>query len=425
MTLSASELAAMTVTPSPTRWRVAAVLLLSGALLVAPSVVLAQGPLTDGFGDSESTTFAFRIGPLLVTPGLTVREIGVDTNVFDEPVDPKRDFTATVSPDLRFFMRVGLIRFTASSAADFTYYREYADERGISRQLRARTDLLLGRVQPWVAAAFVQTRDRPNAELDRRARRHGLEYSGGLNLEISPRSSVFIATARTETKFREFEVFQGVDLATALNRESEIIDGGLRTSLTPFTTLTLRGGVQRDRFVHAPLRNSDSTVVSAQLDIAPDAIIRGRARIGYREFDPVDPSMEGHRGVVGLLSVGFSALGAARFDVAGTRDVEYSFEESDGYFVQTGLAFTYTQRLGGPWDVQGRAGRSWLDYRLSARSPDARNEHVDTYAAGVGYNLQDRSRIGLSYEYAERSAPTRADRRYDRRRIFGSWTYEF
>ena len=416
----------MIVKPSQTRCRDAVVLLLlGGALLLAPSAVLAQGPLTDGLGDADPTAFAFRVGPLLVTPRLTVREIGIDTNVFDEPVDPKRDFTATATPDLRFFMRAGVIRFTASSAADFTYYREYADERGISRQIRARTDLLLGRVQPWVAGAFVQTRDRPNAELDRRARRHGLEYSGGLNLEISPRSTVFIATARTETTFREAEVFQGVDLAAALNRDSEITDGGLRTTLTPFTTFTLRGGVQRDRFVHAPLRDSDSTVASAQFDIAPDAIIRGRARVGYRWFDPVDPSVERYQGVVGLLGIGFSALGAARFDVAWTRDVEYSFEQSDGYFVQTGLALTYTQRLGGPWDLQGRAGRSWLDYRLSARSPDARNEHVDTYAAGVGYNLENRSRIGLSYEYAERSAPTRADRRYDRRRIFGSWTYEF
>jgi hypothetical protein len=108
------------------------VFVLTAVWLGAPTVALAQGPLTEGFGDAEPATFAFRLGPILATPGLTVREIGVDTNVFDEPVDPKRDYMATVSPDLQLFARLGLLRVTATSAADFTYYREYAEERAIS-----------------------------------------------------------------------------------------------------------------------------------------------------------------------------------------------------------------------------------------------------------------------------------------------------
>lgn len=414
----------MEATCQQTMGRSARVLLLSGAIAAAPAVVAAQGPLTEGFGDADPTTFAFRVGPLFATPGLTVREVGVDTNVFDEPVDPKRDFTATVSPDLRLFMRLGVLRFTAQSAADFTYYREFAEERAINRQLRLRTDFILGRLRPWLSGAFVQTRDRPNAELDRRAQRRGLEYGGGVGFDLSPQSRVFVSAARTETKFREDEAFQGVDLPAAFNRTGETSSGGLEISLTPFTTLTLRGGVERDVFAESPLRDADSRTASAQLEFSPDAIIRGRLRLGYRRFTPVNPVLAPYQGVTGLVGLGYSVFGTARFDIDATRDVEYSFDESEGYFVQSGLAVTYTQRVVGAWDVQGRGGRHWLDYKASAVSP-GRGDRVDTYAAGVGYNLQDRSRIGLSYEYTDRNSPQRADRRYDRRRIFGSWTYEF
>lgn len=400
------------------------VLTITGAVALMPSSVWAQGPLTEGFGEADPATFAFRLGPVLATPGLTVREVGVDTNVFDEPVDPKRDYTATVSPDLRLFMRVGVLRVSALSAADFTYYREYEEERGISRQIRVRTDLLLSRLRPWVSGAFVQTRDRLNTELDRRARRDGVEYGGGLGFEVSPKTRVYVAAARTETTFRDGEVFQGVDLAAAFNRESDVANGGLEMSLTPFTTMVLQGGVQRDRFADAPLRDSESRTASVQLQFSADAVIRGRLRIGYRDFQPVDPALARYQGVTGTAGIGFSAFGTARFDIDGTRDVEYSFEEEAGYFVQTGAVLTYTQRLFGAWDLQGRAGRSWLDYG-AAQLEGARNDHVDTYAVGLGYNLQDRSRLGLNYEYTERSAPARADRRFDRQRIYGSWTYEF
>lgn len=403
---------------------VSRVLMLSGILVALSAPLKGQGPLTEGFGEAEPTTSAFRLGPILATPGLTVREVGVDTNVFDEPVDPKRDYTATVSPDLRLFSRIGLVRFTARSAADFTYYREFEEERAISRQMWVRTDVILSRLRPWVSAAFVQTRDRLNAELDRRAPRRGLEYGGGVGFAVSPQTRVFAAAARTDTKFRDAEVFQGVDLAAAFNRTTETAYGGVAMSLTPFTTLALQGGAQRDRFAETPLRDSESRTASAQLQFSPDAVIRGRLRIGYRDFTPADPGLARYQGVTGNAGVAFSVFGTARFDIDGTRDVEYSFEEEAGYFVQTGVTLTYTQRLFGAWDLQGRGGRSWLDYG-AAQLDGARNDRVDTYAVGLGYNLQDRSRIGLHYEYTERNAPTRADRRFDRQRIYGSWTVDF
>ncbi len=42
------------------------------------------GPLTGTLADTEPTTSVLAIGPVKVAPGVTVREIGYDDNVFDE-----------------------------------------------------------------------------------------------------------------------------------------------------------------------------------------------------------------------------------------------------------------------------------------------------------------------------------------------------
>lgn len=405
------------------QWTVGACVTL--ALAASASPAFAQGPLTTDFGETDPATFAFRLGPVLATPGLTVREIGVDTNVFDEPEDPKRDFMATVTPDLNLFLRVGVLRVTAASAADFTYYREYAEERAVSRQVRLRTDLLLGRLRPWATGAYVQTRDRLNEELDRRAPRTGVEYGAGVGFEISPKTRIYVSGARTGTEFRDGEVFQGVDLTEAFNRTSEQAQGGIEISLTPFTTLTLTGGVHRDVFDGAPLRDSESRAAGLVLEFSPEAVIRGQLRVGYRDFQPEDPALAPFQGVTASGGLAFTLLGRTRVEVGGSRDVEYSFEDEEGYFVQSGVDLTVTQRVLGAWDLQVRGGRRWLDYTRPTEGAGRRQDRVDAIAAGIGYNLRDRSRVGLQWEYTERGAPLRPDRRYDRQRIYGSWTYEF
>jgi hypothetical protein len=238
-------------------------------------------------------------------------------------------------------------------------------------------------------------------------------------------SRVYVAGARTETRFEDPEASGGLRLADALSRTSDLARLGLLMRLTPFTTLTVDGGVQRDRFLRSPSRDSDSRMASAQLEFSPDAIIRGRARVGYRDFDPADPALGRYRGLTALAGVRVAGIPSARLDVDATRDVEYSFDEAEGYFIQSGVLVTYTNHLVGPWDVQVRAGRRWLDYRRPGGGAAERRPGLDTYAAGVGYNLHERSRVGVTYEHVERAAPAGLGRRFDRRRIYGSWTYEF
>ena len=54
-----------------------------------------------------------------------------------------------------------------------------------------------------------------------------------------------------------------------------------------------------------------------------------------------------------------------------------------------------------------------------------RIDGVRLFSLGAGYNFLDQSRLGLTYEWSRRSSDTRADRRYDRNRVFASWAYAF
>lgn len=404
--------------------RLACGALLVGAAMLWPHPAAAQGPLTEGFGEVDPTTFAFRLGPLLATPGLTVREIGIDTNIFDDPEDPKRDFVAAIAPDLQLFMRTGALRVVTLSGADFVYYRDFADQRYTARQARVRADLLLGRLRPFAFGAFVQSRDRLGPEVERRTRRQGVEYGAGVGFELSATARVFAAAARTETAFGEGEAYRGVDLAAAFDRTTESRRVGLQMALTPFTTLQVAAGTERETFVVSPSRDSTSRTATLQLAFAPDAVVRGRARVGYREFQPADAALVPYRGVTAQVGVDWTMLSTARLAVDLDRDVSYSFEETEGYFVQSSVVLGYTQRVLGPWDVQVRGGRRWLEYGRSTRAA-ARTDRAALYLFGLGYNLADRSRVSVSYEYTDRTAPARPDRRFARRRIFGAWTYQF
>ena len=65
---------------------------LVASLVLWPLVVLAQAP--DPFVSAR-----VHIGPFAVNPSISLANVGLDTNVFNEVVDPKKDFTATITPE--------------------------------------------------------------------------------------------------------------------------------------------------------------------------------------------------------------------------------------------------------------------------------------------------------------------------------------
>jgi len=127
-----------------------------------------SGPLTSALTDVEPTVGVLSFGRVRFAPGLTVREIGWDSNVFDEPEEdsPKEDWVAAVQPDVSAFTQLRFVRISAYAGSELTYYRTYDSERSVGHAARARVDFLLSRIRPFVGAGETETRTRPNGEID-------------------------------------------------------------------------------------------------------------------------------------------------------------------------------------------------------------------------------------------------------------------
>jgi len=83
---------------------------------------------------------------------------------------------------------------------------------------------------------------------------------------------------------------------------------------------------------------------------------------------------------------------------------------------------TATYQLVGPIDVQGFGGRQSLGYRSTQTSGESRTDHVETFGGGTGYRWHSIFRVGVTWEMNRRLSDL-ADRRYERRRLFASFTY--
>ena len=98
--------------------------------------------------------------------------------MFNEAKNPKRDYVIGISPELTVFSRMGMTQFAASAISDFVHYFTYDSERSTTTTLRGRFDLNLSRFHPSIAGATNSAEDRPNDEIDTRARRREMEAFG-------------------------------------------------------------------------------------------------------------------------------------------------------------------------------------------------------------------------------------------------------
>jgi hypothetical protein len=404
--------------------RVAVVRLVMAVLLVSVSVGEVRAQSIAPSVDVDPPSYPFRLGPVLLSPSFKLRQFGLDTNIFVDDDNPREDFVATFTPDVNVFLRPRLMRLTGYFAADFNYFQTYSNERYIAPTIRGRADFLLSRFRPFLGAGRTDTRDRPNREIDVRARRTDNEFGGGLAFELSPASFVYASSTQTQTNYESGQRMDGVDLETALDKDTTSYDGGIRLSLTPLTSLSLVAGYSEDDFTFSPERNANSGYGYAEFAFASDAIFRGTARFGFRNFQPETAALEAYQGLTAQVAIVYPFMDRGSFTVSVLRDVTYSFEEVEGYYVETTGDLTYTHRIAGGWDLQVRGASTRMTYADQPQAGD-RVDHLRILGGGVGYNFIDQSRLGLSYEWWGRSSDDRPDRDYDRHRFFASWAYTF
>jgi hypothetical protein len=380
------------------------------ALLVL--LTLAGGTPALGQDLAPEESARFRFGPIRFTPGIEIRNVGVDTNIFNDSEDPKQDFVASFGPAVDYWLRAGRARVSGRTGLQYDYFKDYATQRAFGTENRARVEVLGNRVTPFVDGLYDNTRRRPTFEIDARARYRTDALTGGADVRVFSRSVLRFEAERGHVEYEQGQEFNGVDLGAALNRETTAYRLSFRHALTPLTTFVLTGEERRDRFDISPERDADGFRILPGFDIKAGALITGRAAVGYAAFRTLDPNAPDYHGLVAAAELNYTAR-ASRVGLQLVRDPTYSYETTEPYYVYTDLGVQLTQRVTTNWDVMARGARQWLAYRqfLSEGSSE-RNDTGWRFGMGTGRWLGQTLRIGFDVDYLTRSSPI-PDRTYD------------
>ncbi|MBM3778630.1 MAG: hypothetical protein FJW23_10410 [Acidimicrobiia bacterium] len=374
------------------------------ALLCLPHAAGAQGFLT---------------GPVRWTPVLSLRDVGYDTNVFDDPKVEEGDWTGTFGSQVSAVLDGARLYVTGDASLDAVYFHRFTSERAINRLANVRVALPLSRFDPFVMGNYARAQERQGYEVDLRARRGSWMGGGGVVMHLSDRGSIQVSASRERQDFDAGQTFQGLDLARQLNRTTETARLGFNYALTPLTMMAVNAAQVRTDY-DRPGRDTEDLRADVMITFDPVAIIQGSAAFGYHDLKGDPPEVIPYRGFHANVNLSYVFREVTRVAGRYARDTSASIDAP--YFEQSGYELEVTQELLGPLALVVRGARELLDYPgIPSRDFPAREDRVESYAGGITVQFTDTTRFVLSYEHARRlsSVPQNT---YDRRRVISSFT---
>lgn len=366
---------------------------------------------------------AVRVGPFELRPRFSITNAGIDNNVFNERVNPKRDFTFVAAPDLEVSIHPGRLRLAYTAGSEFVYFREFTSERSVNRTFSGRADLDLTVLKPFASIASGHTSARANSEIDIRARHHPRLYTAGTRLRLASRTEMVFTGREARDEYDEGE-FRGVELSRTLDQRVRGYDAAFNVILTPFTTAGVVVSREAQRFERSPLRDSDTWRIAPTVVFSPLGLVTGTASVGYRRFNGLDPSLPDYSGLVASGSVGILFVGRYKLDTTFTRDVRYSYEEALPYYLVSGGRAVLGAQAIGQVEIRLIGGRESMDYRaVSGSAPGGRvpgRDLLTSYGAGAGYRVGERARVVVDVEVLRRSSTRDLSREYSNHRVMAS-----
>jgi hypothetical protein len=383
----------------------------------------------EGDGGPDTSTVRVRIGPLLMNPTVSVSNIGIDRNVFNDPPDkaPKEDFTVTVTPQTDLWLRVGPTWLSGTLLESINWYQTYSSERNATNSYKLGWGARGATLSFKVEGSYLKAKDRPGFEIDTRAGRTETNFKGSLDVHALSKSYVGVTASRQQTTFEDQAQFLGVSLRTMLDRVDTTYGVNLRNQLTPLTSITV--GATRSEAHFDVSRDRDAVFNSALVSVnfQPAALLKGGFSVGYSDFKPTDASLPGYHGFVGNVDLTYVLLGSTRFAVTGGRGVQYSYDINQPYYVQSRIGGSIAQQIFGPFDVQVRGEVAYLDYRnrVGAIVTVAdRTDQINTVGVGVGFHMGKDLRLAFNVDHSDRETRV-VNHDYQKYLIGASLTYGF
>jgi len=370
------------------------------------------------------STRIVQAGPASLYPAVSLRNVGTDSNVYNDGASPKEDFTYTFTPRLFAVVPIGGTRFVGSGSGDFIYYRTYTDQQTVNAQFNGRYDVVDAAIRPFAAVSLATHRERQGLEIDARARQTQTMVMLGGEVELTGLTSLTAWVRRENTSWDEDERYMGVLLAEQLNSTSETLAAGARFRLTPFTSVTVAAEIQRERFERAPARDADSLRIAPTMEFDSGAAITGRAQAGYRAFRLLSAAASGYRGFVASAGLRYAFDDITRLYFDGGHDVKYSFDPLQPFYIESGLRVRLIQRIAGPFEAVATAERWQLRHqRVGGRSFDGREESTTTLGGGIGLRFSREMEMTFTIDRTRRTSSDPVGRGFERRRVLASISY--
>jgi hypothetical protein len=368
------------------------------------------------------------LGPLYMTPTIALKELGVDSNVFNAAGEQKSDFTFTLGPKMHLWVPVARrALFQGTAATDLVWYAQYDSERSVDPQFTGRGEIYVRRITLFAESRYLNSRQRLNYEVDLRARHVSSGFGGGLGVRLTPKFSVEAEGHQDEIKFEADSFFDGASLQRMLNQRTTGLTLSARHKVTPLSTLVLRTERLEDEFPFSPARDSRSIRVMPGVEFKPRALIKGSAFVGYRRFTPSQiGALPEFSGIIAELGLSYAFLGSTSVGVTYTRDLTYSYEELQPFFINNSVGASVRRALGRRFDVELGTTRNVYDYKNLLTTGVSLAERQDVnwrYSGGVGY-IVGQGRIGVGMSYWQRDS-TSTSRDTNNLRFGTTVTYGF
>ncbi|MEO5739880.1 MAG: outer membrane beta-barrel protein [Vicinamibacterales bacterium] len=365
-----------------------------GLWVVLAAALLAASPVHAQItAPREAAQIQF--GTLSLYPSMQIVDAGFDDNVFNDPSAPQSDYTLTASSRGLAVLRLGSNELLFQGGHDYVWFREIMSERSNNAQYAVRFNMSASRFKPYIGAEHVSTRVRRSPEIDARARRVDRTLLGGIAFDVSPRTALTAAVRLDETTYAVGERFRGIDLENALNRSGRGADAGMRYAITPLTTLSVTAGYEEQKFQKSHIRDLKRYTVGPTIQFNPEAAIRGRVVTALELFKPDDPALAERMGIAYQALLNWALFGRTTFDLVAGRNISYSYQDTEPYYLLTNIRLLVTQPLPGWFELYGGYDWEHMAYRWS-RNPDTRPEASDRVDKLTGANGGFGMRLGRS-----------------------------
>ncbi|MGE3400994.1 MAG: outer membrane beta-barrel protein [Vicinamibacterales bacterium] len=370
-----------------------------------------------------SATGRFFLGPFRWSPTLLLREAGVDGNVFNVPKTetPSEDRYAVFQPQVDGTLSLGIAEISTQAAATLTYFERYRNQRSTGYRGLVRAEFPV-RLRPAVGATWLRSRERSNNEIDLRAPFSQSSVTLGITSRVTNRAALQLNGSRSLIEYDKGVVVAGEQLSEQLNRETTAVQGTLRIDISGLTFLLLDVTGSRDSFVETPDRQTDNFRTSVGLEFAPDAVIRGRASLGYQKQVSRGQGGFPFDGLIASVDLSYALLDRTRVDGRLARGTNYSVLTGEEYYLSTAGGVEITHNLLGPLDLIVRGNRERLDYSFTPGGVGGRVDWSDTYGGGIAVRVTQQVRTSLNYEVTQRESSAGVENGFLRRRVFATFS---